>query len=310
MSYGHFHKDIALHVNPRLPQNYIVRNSKINGNWGKEEVTSALPFTLKRGNPFGIQILVTESEYLISVNGLHYALYTHRVPYQRVTCIQVTGGVSDVHVEHLPVQEYPDKTIESQSALIPVVQTVDKIHLNAENNLVISIHLSLIIFNFFFINSFLLVQVMPFYGKLAKTNEYGSRIHIFGRVKVLPHSFYINLQHGEQIWPHPTIAFHLNPRFAMIGGKHVIVKNSWLDGKWEREERGEIHTDFMPSRSFHMTIECGDQCYNVYLNDKFIADFKFRVKPDIVDTIYIHGDINLKHISQEIHGEPHSLLTE
>lgn len=80
----------------------------------------------------------------------------------------------------------------------------------------------------------------------------------------------------------------------------MIVRNSWLDGKWDREERGEIHTDFMPSRSFHMTIECGDISYNVFLNEKFIAEFRFRVKPDIVDTVYIQGDITLKHISHEM----------
>lgn len=140
---------------------------------------------------------------------------------------------------------------------------------------------------------------MPYYGKLTEKFEKGTRLHIFGRVKVLPHSFYVNLQHGEHIWPHPTIAFHLNPRFANIGGKHVIVKNSWLDGKWDREERGEIHTDFMPSRVFHMYIECDDTSYNVYVNNKRIAEFKFRIKPYIVDTVYIQGDIKLQFVVQE-----------
>ncbi|KAJ6650131.1 Galectin-9, partial [Pseudolycoriella hygida] len=36
-SYDSSGRDIALHVNPRLPQNYIVRNCKINGQWGTEE---------------------------------------------------------------------------------------------------------------------------------------------------------------------------------------------------------------------------------------------------------------------------------
>lgn len=141
--------------------------------------------------------------------------------------------------------------------------------------------------------------MMPYYGKLIEPFVSGSRIHIFARVKVLPHSFYVNLQQGAMIWPHPTIPFHLNPRFTTIGGKHVIVKNSWLDGKWEREERSEIHTDFMPSRSFHMIIECSDNEYHVYVNDKLIAEYKKRIKADIIDTVYIHGDIKLINVSQE-----------
>lgn len=140
---------------------------------------------------------------------------------------------------------------------------------------------------------------MPFYGKLLKRLTNGSRLHIVARVKVLPHSFYVNLQESQMIWPHPQVAFHLNPRFTTVGGKHVIVKNSWLDGKWDREERSEIHTDFMPSRTFHMIIECDCEGYHVYLNDKLIAQYAKRTDPNIVDTVYIHGDIKLKHVSQE-----------
>lgn len=104
LTLGHTHNDIALHVNPRLPQNFIVRNSKINGRWGHEENTSSLPFTLKRGQRFSIQILVTDDKYLISVNGLHYATYAHRIPYQRVTCVQIVGDISDVGFEQLPIK--------------------------------------------------------------------------------------------------------------------------------------------------------------------------------------------------------------
>lgn len=101
---GHTHNDIALHVNPRLPQNYIVRNAKINGKWGKEETTASLPFKLKRGEKFAIQILVTEDTYLISVNGLHFTTFAHRIPYQRVTCVQVKGDISDAIFQHLPLK--------------------------------------------------------------------------------------------------------------------------------------------------------------------------------------------------------------
>lgn len=104
MTLGHTHNDVALHVNPRLPQNYIVRNTKINGRWGKEETTASLPFKLKRGERFAIQILVTEDKYLISVNGLHFTTYEHRISYQRVTCVQLKGDISDGTVEQLPLK--------------------------------------------------------------------------------------------------------------------------------------------------------------------------------------------------------------
>lgn len=139
-------------------------------------------------------------------------------------------------------------------------------------------------------------QPIPFYGKLNDNLKPGHSLHIHGRVKLLPHSFYINLQNGIKIWPHPIIPFHLNPRFANIGGQHVICRNSWMNGEWDKEERTEINIDFMPGKLFHLTINCCDSSYNVYLNDKFIGDYKYRVYDIPVDTVYIQGDIHLYRI--------------
>lgn len=140
---------------------------------------------------------------------------------------------------------------------------------------------------------------MPYYGKLLRKLINGSRLNIVGRVKVLPYSFYINLQQSDIIWPHPTIPFHFNVRFTTVGGKNIIVKNSWTDGKWDREERSEIHTDFMPSRTFHLQIVYSSEEYQVFLNDKLLTEFVKRVDPAMVDTVFIYGDIKLKHVSQE-----------
>ena len=140
---------------------------------------------------------------------------------------------------------------------------------------------------------------MPYYGKLQEKLKPGTRLHIYGQVKILPHSFYVNLQQGDKIWPHPTIAFHFNPRFANVGGKHIVCRNSWFDGKWDHEERSEINTDFLPSRPFHMMIDCSDAAYFVYVNDKFISEYRYRTNANIVDTIYVQGDIKLKKILLE-----------
>lgn len=62
-----------------------------------------MPFLLKRGERFAIQILVTESCYFISVNGFHFTKYTHRIPFEKVTCIRIVGDISGVQLEQLPV---------------------------------------------------------------------------------------------------------------------------------------------------------------------------------------------------------------
>lgn len=113
-----------MHINPRLPQNYIVRNCKINSYWGNEEVTSALPFSLNRGDKFAMQILCTETEYYLSLNGQHFASFRHRLPYNRVNCLQVKGDVMDVQVEQLSVMAYPDKMSGSETSTVQLIDYV------------------------------------------------------------------------------------------------------------------------------------------------------------------------------------------
>lgn len=136
LALGLHSRDVALHINPRLPQNYIVRNCKINGTWAKEEVTSAMPFSLKRGEPFAMQVLVTESEYYISVNGFHFAAYKHRIPYARVTCLQVRGDVTDVNVEQLDIVQYPDKLPNSIRNDVPAILSISDEDLKTDHKLV------------------------------------------------------------------------------------------------------------------------------------------------------------------------------
>lgn len=271
---NHPTKDIALHFNPRLPQNYIVRNCKINGSWGTEEVTSPLKFSLFRGQPFAIQFLVTEHEFYISINGRHFASFRHRLPYDLINIVQVKGDVSDITMLESLADDYPD-SLDFRPQIIQ--------HLTSETEIGDSLEFG----------EFLDI---PYYGKLEHQFLTGCEINIKGRVKLLPHSFYINLQQGIKIWPHPGIPFHFNPRFANIGGKHIIVRNSWYNGKWDREEVTQVTTDFFPGKEFLLTIRSNDASYTVYLNQKLIAEYPFRTTQYNVNTVYIQGDIHLYNV--------------
>lgn len=262
--------DLALHFNPRLPQNYIVRNCRVKGVWGKEEVASPLSFNLHRGKKFKVQILVTDKEFLMCVNDRHFNSFKHRLPYKKICALEVKGDVKDVNVEQLYTEQYPDIHLDA-------IQQISK-------------------------EQFVLAplsdcnssyKLMPYTGRLEQPFTNGKNLHIRGRIKLLPHSFYVNLQTNHLVWPHPNILFHLNPRFGNVGGKHVICRNSWINGKWDREERSENLTDFMPGKTFHLKIACTDISYQVYLNEKLIAEFIFRDNPRLVETVYIQGDIKV-----------------
>uniref|UniRef100_A0A7G3ABA9 Galectin n=1 Tax=Lutzomyia longipalpis TaxID=7200 RepID=A0A7G3ABA9_LUTLO len=270
-------RDIALHINPRLPQNYIVRNSRVGGVWGNEERTSALPFSLHRGSSFIIQILFTTSSYLISVNGRHVAAFAHRLPFTKVKCVEVKGDVHDVQSDQVYAETYPEKVKNSNR-----IQTIR--HLEDDEDPTVALNDNKIL--------------VPFYGRLQSPFKNGHLLHIRARLKLLPHSFYINLQMGDKIWPHPLIYFHFNARFANTGGRHIICQNSWMTGDWGREERSECPMEFVPGKVFDLRIASTLYTYNVFLDGCLISEFILREgdaqePPFQPDTVYVQGDIQL-----------------
>lgn len=267
-------KDIALHFNPRLPQNYVVRNSKINGTWGDEERCSALPFLLHRDSIFLIQILVTKKDYSISVNGRHFAHYAHRLPVHLVRGLEVKGDVADVSCEQKIISEYPEPACEVKEILY-VDDTNEQLTEEAKGKF-----------------------QLPYYGKLKLPFDTSHELHIHGRLKMLPNSFYVNLQNSSKIWPHPLIHFHFNPRFSPVDGTHILCCNSWANGDWAKEERVDIkNPDFYPSRTFKLRFKRTYNSYMVLMNEKLMHEFRFRDNGQMQpDTVYIQGDFVISEI--------------
>ncbi|XP_069612022.1 galectin-9-like isoform X2 [Ranitomeya imitator] len=83
--------DIAFHFNPRFDEGLVVCNTRESNNWGKREVKAEVPF--HRGQPFEIQILITSSEYKVSVSGRHFMGYSHRIALHRVKAVILMGGI-------------------------------------------------------------------------------------------------------------------------------------------------------------------------------------------------------------------------
>lgn len=267
--------DIALHFNPRLPQNYVVRNSKINGHWGEEERCSALPFLLHRDSTFLIQIVVTMKDYSISVNGRHFAHFAHRLPFHLVKTLEVRGHVAEVSCEQSVVNEYPEPACAVKDILY--VDDTNAVLPEEEKN----------------------KFPMPYHGKLKIPFDTSHELHIHGRLKMLPDSFYVNLQSSSKIWPHPLIHFHFNPRFnSSEDGKHILCCNSWLKDSWDKEERTEIkNREFYPGRTFRLRFKRTYDSYIVYMNNREMIEFRFRdngrMQPDHV---YIQGDFVMSEI--------------
>ncbi|XP_073178364.1 galectin-9-like [Lepidochelys kempii] len=91
--------NIALHINPRLKDRVLVRNTQTHGTWGSEERHSAtLPFA--PGQAFQMEIMNTRNCYQVSVNGLHVFDYVHRIPANQVDQLEIAGDVSLSYVQY------------------------------------------------------------------------------------------------------------------------------------------------------------------------------------------------------------------
>ncbi|XP_014662315.1 PREDICTED: galectin-5-like [Priapulus caudatus] len=68
--------NIGFHLNARGQESIVIRNSRIGGEWGKEERGGGYPFV--EGQEFQLLIMVFTDRYSIYVDGRLYADYMHR----------------------------------------------------------------------------------------------------------------------------------------------------------------------------------------------------------------------------------------
>lgn len=85
--------DIALHFNPRWDEGpVVVRNSKKNGTWEREE-RQGPTFPFHKGANFEMLILNENNQYKIAVNGSHFIEFNHRMHDSKVNSLNISGEV-------------------------------------------------------------------------------------------------------------------------------------------------------------------------------------------------------------------------
>ncbi|CAG9119525.1 unnamed protein product [Plutella xylostella] len=99
--------DVAVHFNVRMPQRYVVRNTRRHARWGPEENTSFKSFPFKFERPFTIEVIVDELETLWAVDGAHYCSYAHRNPSPFTAAWVQVIGIRDASLNVQTCDVYP-----------------------------------------------------------------------------------------------------------------------------------------------------------------------------------------------------------
>ncbi|XP_058489556.1 galectin-4-like isoform X4 [Solea solea] len=91
-------RDIAFHLNPRVKDKIVVRNSKIGGAWGHEErEVNMNPF--REGQYFDMSIRCGNGRFKVFVNGEHLFDFAHRFPsFNEIDRVEIEG---DVQISYL-----------------------------------------------------------------------------------------------------------------------------------------------------------------------------------------------------------------
>ncbi|XP_030565031.1 galectin-4 isoform X2 [Drosophila novamexicana] len=299
--------DVVLQIGARLPQNYIVRNSRLMGKWGPEENSSNLPFQLKRGKTFWMQVLLTDNSFYISVNGFHFAQYNYRMPYRWLTGVEVRGDVSDMVIDIFYVTEYPIRVSRSAATVIQYVDKpfrdfslevdstmpLDWVHIDAPTKFLErgrNPHAQL---------------TVPFYGRIQNDEKFtdGHVLRIEGRVRIMPQSFSVTLQRGQNIWPQPTVSLFFSPNFLRSSrakvGKAIITRSAYINGTWVSREVTRLHTHLGPGKAFVLIIACRKNFYELFVNSYSLLTFKHQMNPADIDMVNIRGDVKLWNVVVE-----------
>lgn len=112
--------DIALHFNPRLDMKYIVRNSRQNGTWDKEETVSPYQFCFPQNKRFKLLFFIAPKEFMVSINEHHFCTFTYRIPLHKIRFLSINGDVTIEQVVFEEMTRYPVvKSISSTACEIP-----------------------------------------------------------------------------------------------------------------------------------------------------------------------------------------------
>lgn len=135
--------DIAFHLNPRLLQRCLVRNSRLNGQWGEEETTSPVKFAFEPKKKFNLSIFVGKGEFLVCLDRAFLCSYRFRVSLSKVTAIEVVGDVEVYGVEYKKLGVYPEGTAENSAITVAMGRRQNGDH-STQTTMVIS-HFSQIV---------------------------------------------------------------------------------------------------------------------------------------------------------------------
>ncbi|XP_013097256.1 32 kDa beta-galactoside-binding lectin isoform X2 [Stomoxys calcitrans] len=104
--------DIGFRMSVYFRENIIIRNARINGQWGEEEAEGisrySQPNPIPSGDFFMIYILACEDKFHISINSIPYCTFKYRLPLESLRAIELKDQIQAIkQIDHRSVFPNP-----------------------------------------------------------------------------------------------------------------------------------------------------------------------------------------------------------
>ncbi|KAL0831336.1 hypothetical protein ABMA28_002165 [Loxostege sticticalis] len=221
----------------KLPNQHNTKNSYA-------LVVTLFPFKMDR--PFTIEVLVDEKQTLWEVDGEHYCSYAHRQPNPfAATWVQV-AGVRNATLNINKTDIYP--VMAPPPIEVPLRAFIDALPESSEP----------------------ICWRPNALATLSNGVPEGHQLVIHGRLRLLLHSFAIELTDGAREW-------------------RLVVLNAWY-GAWGPERRQRT-ARLVPGTqtTFRIIRAVGE--WAVYADDSMIGELDYRASPDGVTALRFRGDL-------------------
>ncbi|XP_069500305.1 galectin-4 isoform X1 [Ambystoma mexicanum] len=279
--------DIAFHFNPRFDGwDKIVFNSFEGGSWCSEEKKHHMPFS--KGEHFELVFIINNDFYQVNVNGAPFYEFRHRIPLERVECLQVEGDVSIQSINFIgggggfggnmggigggmmqPSYNPGGMPGGMQGGMnMPGFQPGNLPMMGGPAT-----------YN----------PAVPYRSNILGGMTAKRTVVVRGFIPQGANRFHVNFMVGGS----REIALHINPRI----NENCVVRNSFLNGGWGNEERECSYNPFSAGQYFDISVRCGNYRFKVYVNGQHLFNFDHRYREfQRIDTIEIEGDVVLSYV--------------
>jgi len=135
---------------------------------------------------------------------------------------------------------------------------------------------------------------VPYLAKLDNTIQPGQILIVRG--VATGKKLDINLTTGPNVdgYTGDNIAIHISWRQK----EKAVVMNSYENGEWKKEERhgGAAIHDGEP---FDLRVRAHDDRFEVFLQQKKLADFHYRLPINMITHVFVTGDVRLQALAWE-----------